>query len=1030
LKTLTLILTCFIIPLLGSAQHYYTRTFTIDDGLPSNQINCLYQDSTGFLWIGTNAGIAVFDGSDFRIINKNDGLASNDIRAITQDAAGNFWFACYDGGLTKYDGKDFTSFTKKEGLYSNFIRRVYYSRSYKTLFIGADEGFYTLKDGKFTLYGKVNGKLAEQHEVLWFLEGKGFIYVFPFSDNLIKFYPSTGQINQMKADKSERNRWWSMTSALVLSNKDTVWGNQFAISDNNGLRYAPTPITGMVFSIAEGEKGMAWLPIWSSQTWGILRYNGLYFEDFTSKLGLDNIKCTTVHYDKQSGTLWVGTEGNGLRAVPQNRFSYYPLSLDHKGNQEFRKLFYCNGVPCLLFQKQIVKFNPTDKFEIIPISILEQSESGELISNILKKGQDKIQILNTEFWRIPEFFDITRDSQRNVWVSSTVGFYRLSSTLKTVTKALPIDTRYGHIMFDTKDNLFNWGFWQDKLDLIPDPNKQVSPYQYHKYSKVNAELPKDISKMIQLGNRMMLSSLYGGLYLYNGSSFIHLNKTNPELPFNISDLCLDVDNNVVYSTSTGEVGIGSIVNGKFKHKRIFESLDKAYGRNFIWAICDKRHNIYVGTNKGMLIIHYPPVHSSRAEEIRFYSRSEGYMDFSVSSPILDDSGNVWLASQNNLLRIDAEAISDTPQSPTRIVLTKLETTDSAYTFTGASGISNTTDWKFSYNSNNITFHFNSINLLNPEKDRFSVQLEGFDGSFRDIGADRKAIYTNLPAGKYKFVVRVVNSNTLQKQSQVLLEFTIRSPYWQTWWFYAIISLVLIAILWIVNATRVRRIKKETKAQLEIAELEMQALQAQMNPHFVFNVMNSLQRYILERNAEKGIQVLSDFSSMIRQTFSLSTKKYISLQEEITYLESYLKLEQERFAYKFRYKVSADIALNPNDVMIPSMLIQPLVENAVKHGLSPLEGTDGELIVLFTGKDKQSLKCTIEDNGIGVKKSLAAKQDNKTNLSKALTITQRRIELLGRSNKDGRYSVTITDRSQQQSNIKGTCVEIIIPIQVD
>jgi sensor histidine kinase YesM len=113
-----------------------------------------------------------------------------------------------------------------------------------------------------------------------------------------------------------------------------------------------------------------------------------------------------------------------------------------------------------------------------------------------------------------------------------------------------------------------------------------------------------------------------------------------------------------------------------------------------------------------------------------------------------------------------------------------------------------------------------------------------------------------------------------------------------------------------------------------------------------------------------------------------------------------------------------------------MLIQPLVENAVKHGLSPLEGTDGELIVLFTGKDKQSLKCTIEDNGIGVKKSLAAKQDNKTNLSKALTITQRRIELLGRSNKDGRYSVTITDRSQQQSNIKGTCVEIIIPIQVD
>jgi signal transduction histidine kinase len=365
----------------------------------------------------------------------------------------------------------------------------------------------------------------------------------------------------------------------------------------------------------------------------------------------------------------------------------------------------------------------------------------------------------------------------------------------------------------------------------------------------------------------------------------------------------------------------------------------------------------------------------------------------------------------------------------RIVLTKLETSDSTYLFNG-SGTSEIGNWKFSYNTNNLTFYFNSLNLLNPDKDRFSVQLEGFDVSFKDLGSDRKATYTNLPAGKYKFIVKVINLNTRQSETQTLLEFTIRPPFWQTWWFYIYSSVALIAVLWFVYYTREQRLRKEVQAKLEVAELEMQALQSQMNPHFVFNVLNSLQRYILERDADKGVQLLGDFSSMIRQTFSLSSKKKISLREEILYLETYLRLEQDRFAYKFQFKITADANVSLADVMIPSMLIQPMVENAVKHGLTPLKGDEGVLTVRFLAMDNQSLKCIIEDNGIGIEMSMFLKRDNASHLSKALSITRRRIELLGRSNKDGRYSVTITDRSKRQSSLTGTCVEVILPIQQD
>jgi len=1028
LKTIRLFLACIIIPLLGSAQHYYTRTYTIDDGLPSNQVNCIYQDSAGYLWVGTDAGIGVFDGTEFRIINKKDGLASNDVRAITQDEAGNYWFACYDGGLTKFNGKKFSNYTKKDGLRSNFIRRIYYSKTFKTLFIGADDGFYTMKNGELTFYGKANGKLAEEHEVIWFMEGMGFVYIFPYLDNAYKFYPSTGFLTQLEGEKSELNgKWWAITSALATSMNDTVWGNKFAISNSQGYKPFSVPIRGLVFGICEDGEGNIWLPIWSSQTWGILRYNGIRAEDYTSILGLDGIKCKTTLFDHNTGTLWIGTDGKGLRAVPRNVFTNYPTEDIFSGKQEYGKLFYYQGSPCILCKDQIIKFNPSGGKEVIPISILEKSDAGTLVQRIRYNHKNKIQVLNTQFWRFPAFYDVAQDNQGNLWVSSTVGFFRLSTDLKTITKALLIDTRYGHIEFDNQNNLYNWGFWLNTLDIILDPNNQQAPYKFQKFSDSNADLPKDVTQMLPIGKNMLFSSIYGGLYLYNGKSFTNLNKLNPELPDNVSDVCKDREGNIVYCTNTGEIGIGSIDNGKFIQMHRFDSLDESYGRNFIWVICDKQNNIYVGTNKGMLVIQYPEVHASQAQSIRFYSKSEGYADFSVSSPVLDDEGNVWLASQNNLVRIDSKAIAPKIYGTSRLMLTKLETTDSTYIFNG-SGTSGKNNWKFSYNSHNLTFHFNSLNLLNPEKDRFSVQLIGFDGSFKDIGSDRKVTYTNLPAGKYKFVVRIYNLNTLQKQSKTLLEFTISPPYWQTWWFYVIISVVLISLIWIIYNARIKRLKKENQAQLEVAELEMQALQAQMNPHFVFNVMNSLQRYILERDAKKGIELLGEFSSMIRQTFSLSSKKFISLQEEITYLQSYLKLEQERFAHKFQFEITADPKINHTDVMIPSMLIQPMVENAVKHGLSPLTGTEGKLTVLFSALDAQSLKCTIEDNGIGIERSIAAKRDNTTNLSKALSITQRRIELFSHSTKSGKHSVTMIDRSRLESSQTGTRVEIILPVQ--
>ncbi len=1029
MKRILTYLVFVVIPILGVAQQYYTRTYTVDDGLPSNQVNCLYQDSIGRLWIGTDAGVAIFDGLDFHTITKKEGLASNDVRAITQDGHGNFWFACYDGGATKYDGKTFTSFTTKDGLHSNFIRRLYYSKTYETMFIGADDGFYTLKDGRMDFYGKSNGKMDEEHEILWFLESKGFVYVFPFKDFALKFYPETKKLVRLTEPSPDGKPLHNITTALVTSKGDTIWGNQFTTNEIETKRNIHLSRTGLVFNMCEDSDGNIWFPLFGSIASGILRYDGQSLIDYTAHLGLEDIKTNYVLFDPNSDILFIATEKNGLVAKPKEIFTNYSMRGFLDKDRDFRQLFYHSGSLYLVFKDLILWGNPDD-FQSLPIDLVLESSSGELIKEIIKRFYKGVAIKSTPLWLLPEFFMIANDQNNNLWASTTVGFMKFSEDHKRIIKGFTPSIRYGAISFDKGNDLFCSSYWIDSLYIINDPNlaEELSIQKFHSNNSV---LPKAISKMLPTPSGMLFSSIYGGLYLYNGTTIIHLNEAAPELPDNVSDICQDQDGNIVFSTNTGEIGIGSISADSFIIRHRLDSLYDSYGRNFIWMICDKLNNLYVGTNKGMLLIDLPELYATGKNDIRYFSTAEGYSDFGLTSPILDDDGNIWLASQNNLVKVDAKAIMKSSGTKPTLMLSKLETTDSIYIFNDPlQSPANANGWKFPYSSNSLTFYYNSVNLLNPNKDRFSVQLEGFDKSFKDAGAERKAVYTNLPSGKYSFIVKAYNLNSQQEQTQTLMEFTIKPPYWQAWWFISLVALIIGLAIWLIFYYRLRHIRNKAKVELEIAELEMKALQAQMNPHFVFNVLNSLQRYIMERDATKGIKLLSDFSNMIRQTFALASKKVITLEEEMAYLDSYLKLEQVRYANKFEYEITNKTGTHPADISIPSMLIQPMVENAIKHGISPIPTNDGQLSITFSDMDTQSLKCIIEDNGVGIEKSLSAKRDNSARLDKAMGITQRRIELFAKSDKTTKYSVKLTDKSKMEPSQTGTIVEIVLPIVGD
>ncbi len=232
----------------------------------------------------------------------------------------------------------------------------------------------------------------------------------------------------------------------------------------------------------------------------------------------------------------------------------------------------------------------------------------------------------------------------------------------------------------------------------------------------------------------------------------------------------------------------------------------------------------------------------------------------------------------------------------------------------------------------------------------------------------------------------------------------------------VLLLSVIAVLIVYFLREKRRKRKEIIIQSNITSLEQKALQAMMNPHFVFNVMNSIQHFINQADPKAANQVLSDFASLVRKHLEICMNSTISVQEELVYLQLYLSLEKIRFSDKMHYEITIDKNIDTEEIVIPSMLIQPFLENAILHGIMPKE--EGGVIKLNFNLDKTDLLITIIDNGIGISNS--AKLIKTGHVSRGMALIRERVGLLNRLNKRHIFI------DQQQTGDFGTEVLIRIP----
>ncbi len=339
-----------------------------------------------------------------------------------------------------------------------------------------------------------------------------------------------------------------------------------------------------------------------------------------------------------------------------------------------------------------------------------------------------------------------------------------------------------------------------------------------------------------------------------------------------------------------------------------------------------------------------------------------------------------------------------------------------------------------WDENHLSIEFRAVDLAHPDALRYRWKLDGApNAQWSPLSTQPAVNFAGLPPGQYTFSVQATSDGYTFSDTKSVM-FAIKKPFWQMVWFQLLVGLALIGIVTLITRARIRRIRKAEQAkrahlevQNTLLQLEQKALQLQMNPHFLFNALNSIQSLVSAGDTVQARIQIGHFAQLMRGILNNSRQPFISLKEEADTLEQYLRIEQFCQQNKFEFKIELPQNIDAEELEIPPMLLQPFVENAVIHGVSHLQWP-GKIEVLFQLEDGL-LHCTIRDNGIGREKAARLRQERKPgHQSVAISVTRDRLVAL----KGGApyEALVFSDIKDEAGEIMGTSVTVRIPVKVN
>jgi hypothetical protein len=793
-------------------------------------------------------------------------------------------------------------------------------------------------------------------------------------------------------------------------------------------------------------------------------FNGIGFENFATSSGLKSTHINCITEDLQH-IIWVATD-NGLYKLNQTKFSVYFNG--KKANENNIKAITPddNGGLWIGTEDALLKFENEKFYEYT----IQKNKNSNLISCLFKDYEHNLWIgtyaglfkyrgnpfvsygmgdgLTSQF-----IYGIIRDSKNTLWVGAkNAGLFKLEKerfVQQIGVKAKNVNAIYeykngqlwlatekGLIIYDGKNEIKKTdatGVFKQPINCFYKDSKgnvwlgsvdELFKYdgkKFTRYSFKGKTAKCDVWTIAEdLKGTLWIGTYLGGLIKFDGHDFTEYSRQLGLKADSYLTSLVDSDGNIYWGTLDGvwmyNPDSAQLVN--FNEADGMNS-DLIYSSTF----GKNQNEIWFGTNQGLSKIDIAEFKKSRLKTIIRFGKDEGFSGVECNSngTWVDTDGSIWFGTVNGLIRYDPDRyVKNEEEAKISITGFRLFYADTML----ANNI------HLAYDNNNISFNYSGVCLTNPEKVQYSHILEGFEKNWSPPEKQRLVTYSNLPSGTFTFKVISSNSEGIWNKQPATYTFTIDKPFWKTWWFIITLTLSIATGLTLAIRFRINRIKNREKRKTElnkkIAHIESQALRAQMNPHFIFNTLSSIQHYISNTNTDAALKYLSKFAKLMRKIMENSKQPVITVAEELNALNLFLELEIMRFEKKFEYIITVDKEIDQNYDRIPSMLIQPYVENAIIHGLLPRQGF-GKISITLQ-KQNDTMLCIIEDNGIGRENSNEFKKNRvQQHKSMGMSITQERLDVLN-AGLNSNISCEIMDL-YENGKPAGTKVQLIIPLEV-
>jgi ligand-binding sensor domain-containing protein len=940
------------------------------------QVSTLYQDSKGYLWSGGYGGLSRFDGKTFLNFNKKKGLIDHNVNAICESDSGDI-FVGTNKGLSVLKKNKIINYTGASGLNSQIISLC--KGHHHSMYIGSAHGLFMFSNNKIKTVSKLNNYKINC------LYKSDTSYLFIGTDSgLVLYGHSTFKLLSVKngLPSNQINTIVSYKNFIVLGTSKGL--SFYNLSTQKFTNYFIE--NGLIDENITCLLSQDSTDLWIGSQSGLLKYNGEQF--YYYNIGFDNnsniIRC--IIKDRENN-IWAGTH-SGLYKYRDNSFSTFD-KINGPGNafvyQIFRDtkndLWMCsqnNGI-YKYSQGYFKRYGISDGLTSLASSAGLQDKSGRLIF-----GTDNsvMQLKNERFYSIPlpknfngPYSMLYLSSNNTIWIGGLNGICSLIfNGEKPNTKFYPFYKNVNSQVFgfeeDDEKNLWIGTYGQGLLKL-----KNDSIYAVSKQLKITEENYFSLKYI----NNLIFAGTLNGLIVFNI-------KTNG------------------YKYITEQDGLNS---------ELIYAIEFANNKNDLW----------IGTNQGINKLNLKKYIEENKIEITSYGKQEGFVGVECNSNgIWEDKDNtLWFGTVSGVVMHQPFNLKENRiQNSTIIQTVKLANDDTLFKQNA----------KLPYYLNSISFYYKGICLTNPDKVLYIKKLEGLEKNWSSPSSEDYSKYANLAPGKYTFKVKSCNNQGVWDENETSFTFTIKSPYYLTWWFILIVISCISLTIYLIFKIRLRSIRKKQKQdfdrKVEMSKIELKALRSQMNPHFIFNSLNSIQHYIFNSKSDEAIKYLNKFARLVRIILNNSDKPTVTVEDDLEALKLYLELEQMRFEGKFDYEIKVDENVDTDYDIMPPLLMQPYVENAILHGLNP-KPEKGFLKIHLSFKDN-FLICTITDNGIGREKASQIKRTmpGQKHKSLGMKITEDRLRILNEIN-NSELSVTITDLKDENQNSLGTRVELYVPL---